>query len=251
MPARVLVINPNTSTGVTDQIVESAAHLSRAPLQFIGATGEFGAPYISSRTGVLIGQMAAMQLLARHHDECDVVWLCCFGDPGLDALREVSPVPVVGLAEPGCLAAAAGGRRFSIVTGGASWQPMLEELTRFWRIDAHLASVRTLARTAGELRNDPALAIASLAETCRACVTEDGAEAVVIGGAGFAGFTDAVRCAAGLPVPIVCPVEEALREIEALIAAPRPSSGGPAVIEVGWKGLTGELGGFLAERAGG
>lgn len=54
--------------------------------------------------------------------------LACFGDPGLAALKEVSPVPVVGMADASILQACAGiGNRFSIVTGGRRWQSMLEE----------------------------------------------------------------------------------------------------------------------------
>lgn len=53
--------------------------------------------------------------------------LACFGDPGLDALREVAPIPVVGLADAAGEAAIRLGRRFGVVTGGAAWAPMLTE----------------------------------------------------------------------------------------------------------------------------
>src|SRR5258708_19604635 len=62
-------------------------------------TGRFGAPYIASRAAAAIAGHAALDALAEHVLDCDVVYLACFGDPGLAALKEVAPVPVVGMAE--------------------------------------------------------------------------------------------------------------------------------------------------------
>ena len=46
----------------------------------------------------------------------DAVVLGCFGDPGLDAFREIVSIPVVGPGEASVLLAASLGHRFSIVT---------------------------------------------------------------------------------------------------------------------------------------
>ena len=90
-------------------------------------SGAFGPRYIASRVGYAIAGHAAVDAFANDKGRKDAVVLACFGDPGLAALKEISPVPVVGMADASVLQACALGGRFSIVTGGERWQSMLEE----------------------------------------------------------------------------------------------------------------------------
>src|SRR5258708_14508790 len=83
---------------------------------------------MASRAAAAIAGHAALDALAEHVLDCDVVYLACFGDPGLAALKEVAPVPVVGMAEAAVEAACRLSRRFAIVTGGAPLPPMLCQL---------------------------------------------------------------------------------------------------------------------------
>ena len=99
--------------------------------------------------------------------------LACFGDPGLAALKEISPVPVVGMADASMLQACALGGRFSIVTGGERWQSMLEEFVAGMGLSSRLASVRTVAPTGADIARNPKAAMALLAKGCQACVKED------------------------------------------------------------------------------
>ena len=88
--------------------------------------------------------------------------LACFGDPGLAALKEVSTVPVVGMADASILQACAIGKRFSIVTGGERWKPMLEEFVGepgprlAARLGAHRGADRRRHRAQSEGRDGAA-----------------------------------------------------------------------------------------------
>jgi allantoin racemase len=144
---RLLVINPNTTEAMTDKVV-AAARLALEPgLDIIAATGRFGARYVSSRASFTVAGHAALDAFAEYGQGCDAVLLACFGDPGLDALREVSTMPVISLIDASCAEAATGGRRFSIVTGGARWQAMLTEMIAVRGLGSQLASIRTVAPT--------------------------------------------------------------------------------------------------------
>ncbi|MGX9984154.1 aspartate/glutamate racemase family protein [Methylobacterium fujisawaense] len=206
---RVLLINPNTSAHVTDLV---AAHV-RAQLgdqaELRAVTGRFGARYIASRAAASIAGHAALDALAEHGAECDAVYLACFGDPGLLALRELSRVPVIGMAEAACREAAAAGR-FGIVTGGAAWEPMLREFVAALGLSDALAALHTVAPSGGAIARDPDAALATLAEACRACAAS-GAERVILGGAGLAGL--ARRIAAQVSVPLICSVEAGTRAV--------------------------------------
>jgi Asp/Glu/hydantoin racemase len=195
----VLAINPNTTGSIT-ALLERQLRAVAPEVEWRMATGRFGARYITSEAGYAIAGHAALEAWASHAAGCDAVLLACFGDPGLHALRELSPAPVVGLAEASMRAAAGEAARFSIVTGGERWGPMLQRLAQSLGFAAKLASVRTISLTGGQAAADPDAAIAVLAEECKRAKREDGAGAVVLGGAGFAGLAARAAPLAGFPI---------------------------------------------------
>lgn len=217
---KLLLINPNTSAAITDLVVAAARRAAAPGTEIAGATGRFGARYIMSRAAAAIAAHAALDAWAEHGRDADAVVLACFGDPGLAALKELAHQPVVGLAEASCLAAARLGKRFSIVTGGRAWAPMLREFVASIGLGARLASVRTVDASGAEIAREPAAALAALADACTRAVREDGAEAVILGGAGLAGL--APRLAPEVPAPLVDCVAAAVAAAESAAARPRP-----------------------------
>ncbi len=185
---RILLLNPNTSVSVTTLVADRVAAVAGDAATFVPVTARFGAAYIASRAALAIAGHAALDAFAEHAAGCDAVFIACFGDPGLLALREISPVPVVGMLEASCLEARRGAGRYGIVTGGALWKPMLEEIVAGFGLGDGLAGIRTVERTGGEIARDPDAALAALAAACRDCAEKDGAEAVILGGAALAGW---------------------------------------------------------------
>jgi Asp/Glu/hydantoin racemase len=216
---RLLLLNANTTEAMTDRMVAMARAIAPAGVEVTGATGRFGARYISSRAASAIAAHAALDAYAAFGRDADAVLIGCFGEPGLDALREVAPVPVLGLADACGAAACRIARRFGVVTGGAAWKPMLTEFYAARGLADRLAGVRTVAPTGAEIAADPDAAIALLAASCRASAAEDGAEAVILGGAGLAGLASRVAAAAG--VPVLCSVETGIREAFAVLGLRR------------------------------
>jgi Asp/Glu/hydantoin racemase len=229
---RILLINPNTTESVTALVASHASGIAGNAATFLPVTGRFGANYISSRASAAIAAHAALDALAQHVAGCDAVYLACFGDPGLAALREISPVPVIGMAEASCLEACNRGRRFAIVTGGALWGPMLTEFVAWLGLAERLAAIRTIAPTGDQIAREPEAALAQLAAACTACAAEDGADVVILGGAALAGL--AARIQPSVPVPVLCSVEVGTRAaIAAAACADRRSSAPPALDSVG------------------
>lgn len=202
---RLLAINPNTTEAVTEKVVRVGQALAPTGVEIIGATGRFGARYISSRAAAVIAGHATLDAYAAHGEGVDGVLLACFGDPGLFALRELASCPVLGLAEASCQAAAAGGRRFSIITGGERWRPMLTEFVADLGLSSALASIRAVAPTGGEIAANPSAAYDVLAAAATDAARADGADVVILGGAGLVGIAAAVRNR--VPVPVLCSVE--------------------------------------------
>ena len=211
---RILMINPNTSATVTEMLAARMRAIAGPGVTVLPATGRFGARYIASRAACAIAGHAALDALAAHAADCDAVYLACFGDPGLAALKEVSPVPVVGMAEASVRTACGLGGRFAIVTGGTAWEPMLKELVIGLGLSNRLAAVRTIEQSGDEIARDPDTALPRLVAACGACANENGAASVILGGAGLAGLAAVVQAA--VPVPVICSVEAGTRAVLAV-----------------------------------
>lgn len=210
----ILLINPNTTKSITDLVLKTAKTFAATGTRLRAATGAFGPRYIASRVGYAIAGHAAVDAFAKDRGPKDAVVLACFGDPGLAALKEIASVPVVGMADASILQACAMGNRFSIVTGGERWKSMLEEFVAGHGLASRLASVRTVAPTGADIARNPKAALALLAEGCTACVREDGADVVILGGAGLAGL--AARLKSMVDAPLLDGVACAIATAESL-----------------------------------
>ncbi len=197
MAPDILLLNPNTSLEIT-ALVARAARAAAAPgTRFTEVTAAFGPRYIGSRAQVAIAGHAALDAyagaMAAPGAHFDAVILACFGDPGLAALREVSPVPVVGMADASFRVAASEPGRFAVLTGGPRWVPMLEELIQLLGFADRCAAVRAVPQTGAEIAANPDGAVDALAAQAQACADKDGATSVILGGAGLAGLTARIQ----------------------------------------------------------
>lgn len=208
---RLLVVNPNTTQPITDLVVRHVRAALDRSCEIVPATGGFGCEYIASEACYAIGAHAALDCWHRRGAGCDGVLLACFGDPGLFALKEVAPVPVVGLAEA-CMAQAAEAGPFAIVTGGAAWKPMLERFAAMLGHRDRLLAVRTVPLSGAQIAADPDGSIAALAAECRGAAA-DGARTVILGGAGLAGLAARIEA----PVPVLDSVLVGARRLAALL----------------------------------
>ena len=213
---RILILNPNTTASVTALVTRHARDVVGDLVECIPATARFGANYISNEAAYAIAGHSALDGVAEFGAGCDAVLLACFGDPGLFAVREVCAMPVIGLAEAAMREASAHGR-FTIVTGGALWRPMLERLAAALGYADRVARIRTIALTGAEIAADPDGSIAFLAAECRAAALEDGAQAVILGGAALAGM--AARIAPQVSLPLIDSVHAGARVAAALALA--------------------------------
>lgn len=213
---RLALLNANTTVAMTDRMAAAAAAMLGGRAAVEGITAPFGAPYISDRAASAAAAAAVVEMgraLAGREEPPDVAVVACFGDPGLWALREVLPRPVVGMAEASMLTACQRGRRFAIVTGGAAWKPMLEEFVALTGLSGRCAGIRTVPWTGDRIAADPDGAVGMLAGMAREAAG-DGADIVILGGAGLVGLKSAVAAASG--VPVLCSLECAVAQAVAL-----------------------------------
>ena len=210
---RVLLINPNISDSVSDLIRAEALRSATPGTQVEVLTAPLGVAYIETRFEAMIGAYATALLAAEHAAQYDAVVVAAFGDPGLAALREVSPVPVTGLTEAALASAHLLGHRISIIAISQRIQAWYREVVESYGFGNRL-SIRALDQplsTIGGVQEEHAQALKALAERA---VTEDGAEVIILAGAPLAGLARSLQ--GQLPVPTVDGVSSAVRHAETL-----------------------------------
>ena len=150
----------------------------------------------------------------------DAAILGCYGDPGLDAAREVTKqMVVVGPGEAGVMAAATCGHRFSIITVTASIVNALEHLVVKTGVGKKLASVRAIEIPVLELANDREGTVRRLIEEGGKAIDEDQADTLILGcmSMGFLGVAE--EMSERLGVPVINPGRTSLKMAEALVGA--------------------------------
>lgn len=213
---RILLLNGNTDPAITDLIAkraqEALPRLGLPACDLVPATAPFGARYIATRAAVAIAGHAVLTGLAEHigaHNRhgFDAAIIACFGEPAIEAARELLSIPVIGMAEASIILALERAPRIALLTGGTAWVPMLEEfaLIRGYALDR--VQVRSVPPTGDMIAREPEKALGLIAEEARKAVA-GGAGVVVLGGAGLVGL--APKLAALLPVPVLDSLDCAL-----------------------------------------
>src|ERR1700748_951462 len=116
---RICVINPNTTSSMTDQIAAAARSVAGPDTDIVAVTSTMGPASIESHYDEALavpGVLDAILTSQSSENPSDAYLLACFGDPGLDAAREIATGPVIGIAESAMHPASMWGRGFSVVT---------------------------------------------------------------------------------------------------------------------------------------
>ncbi len=162
------------------------------------------------------GALARVQEAAR--SGIDGIILGCFGDPGVEAARELLTIPIVGPGEASMLFAASLGHRFSIITVLDSVIHPLRRLARDVGVDSKLASVRAVNIPVLELAGQREKTYQQMLQAAQLARDSDGAEVVVLGCMTMAFLGEHRRLAGALGLPVVNPVQAALKLLEAQVA---------------------------------
>ena len=203
---RLLIINPNTTEAMTERIADEARRFAPADVRIETRTATFGHPVIASRAAYAVAAHAALEAYANAGGGFDAVILGCFGDPGLEALRETASEPVHGLAEASFREADALGAPFAILTFGRAWIGMLEERVLLARVGAPFLGVFAGEGTGLDAARDAEAVVARLQGLADEAVRV-GARTLILGGGALAGFGARLRSEARL----VDGVEAAMR----------------------------------------
>jgi allantoin racemase len=211
------IVNPNTTAAMTATIAQAATQAAREGTRIRAVESAFGPPSIE---GAYDDAFAVPGLLARiregEAEGASAHVIACFDDTGLDAARALSDAPVVGIGEAGFHLATLIAHRFAVVTTLTRSIPVIENNLLRYGLERRCARVRATDVPVLELDNPASGARAKIAAEISRALTEDGAEAIVLGCAGMADL--AASLAAEFAVPVIDGVAAAVALAEAMAA---------------------------------
>ena len=115
-------------------------------------------------------------------------------------LPSMARMPVFGLGESGIRAAVAHGRRFAILTIGPQLRSIVERMAATHGASGQFVALRFLGVSVLDAARDRAALEHAVLDAVHECVSQDGAEAVLLGGAPFAGVGRALTRRGTVPI---------------------------------------------------
>lgn len=213
---RIWVINPNTTEAMTATIEECARAVVAVGTSVAGITSRSGPACIESHYDEAMSVPGILHAIQRGEQEgVDGYVIACFGDPGLDAARELARGPVVGIAEAAMHTASHLGRGFSVVTTLARTMGRAGDLAERYGMQRLCRGIHACDIPVLDLDSDPD-ARKIVTEACRCAVESDGSDVVVLGCAGMAEMCAPIS--AELGVPMVDGVTAATLTVQSLVA---------------------------------
>jgi allantoin racemase len=197
---RILVINPNTTQPMTDEIGKVARAAASPGTQIECVSPASGPRSIEGFADEVLASYHTLDLVAQTNAEYDGYVIACYGDPALGACREVTDVPVVGIAEASFHMAGLVAHKWSIVTVLPRVKPLLEELVARNGMEEKCASIRCTPLTVLEIEEDIERTKRMMVDEARSAIEEDDAEAILLGCAGLGPIDKTMQDALGIPV---------------------------------------------------
>jgi allantoin racemase len=208
MPDRILVINPNSTEAVTRAIDDAMM-----PLRIPGGpeihclTLSEGPPGVESQCDADSVIMPLCRVIREAETGAAAFVIACFSDPGLFAARETTAKPVLGIAECGILTALTLGHRFGVIS------ILARSVPRHLR---YIAAMGVAQRLAGDLPirlgvtelADARATLTRMIDVGRRLRDQHGADVLVMGCAGMAGYRADLEEA--VQIPVVEPTQAAV-----------------------------------------
>ena len=212
---RIAVINPNTTQSMTEVIAAAARGAASPGTDIAAITARSGPVSIEGHYDEAVAAVGLIETIRAEGDVYDAYVIACFGDPGLQAVRELVRGPVLGIAEAAMHAASMVATGFSVVTTLARTRTIAEHLVHSYGMERLCRRVRATDIAVLDLDDPASGARAVIGAECRRAIAEDGSGAIVLGCAGMA---DLARDLSGeLGVPVIDGVAVAVRFCEALV----------------------------------
>ena len=214
---KIKIINPNTTLSMTESVEVVARRAARPDTEVWAVSPQTGPTSIECYVDEYLAIPGVLREVIKGDREegADAFIIACFGDPGLQAAREVTDKPVLGIAESAITAAKFIAPYFSIVSVLDRSAKVTEDVVSNYGAEKFCRSIRSTGLSVLDFGADPERGLAALAKQSKLAVEEDKAECILLGCAGFVDFVDKLKSELG--VPVLDGVAPAVKFAEALV----------------------------------
>lgn len=198
---RITLLNPNTSRAMTAKIAAAARAVAGPDVEIDAVCPAEGPDAIESHVDEAFAAVAVIDLIEedQRRGGSDSYVIACFGDPGLDAARELVDVPVVGIAEAAMHVATVAGRTFGVVTTLTRTLGRARDLVMRYGMTEACVSLAGTGIPVLDLEDTTSESVERIAELCAAAVDAE-ADVIVLGCAGMADLCRELTIRVGVPV---------------------------------------------------
>jgi allantoin racemase len=201
---------------MTEKIGECARSVAAVGTMIDAVSPSMGPASIESHYDEALSVPGVLEEIARgERAGVDGYVLACFGDPGLDAARELASGPVVAIAEAGMKVATYLGRGFTVVTTLGRTMGRAWDLAAHYGVKEQCRGVRACEIAVLDLDVPGSAARDVITAECARAVAEDGCDVIVLGCAGMADLAADISSRIGIPV--VDGVAAATTMVQALV----------------------------------
>ena len=214
---RIKVINPNTTSSMTEKIRVAACASAGPGTEIVAMSPSKGPRSVETAYDEAVAVIGVLDEIARGEEQgFDGYVIACFGDPGLFAARELTRAPVVGIAQAAMHVASFISDGFSIISMPSHALPGMERLVRAYGMEGRCRRIRMLDMPVLDLEHEASASRLLVLDECRKALREDSSDCVLLG---CAGFSDAAAdISREIGVPAIDGVAPAVKMVESLIS---------------------------------
>ena len=139
---KIVLINPNTTHAMTIRMYNAVKPLLSDGVELRPLTAASGMASIEGYFDEAFVFQPMIEVIKPMADEIDGVVVGCFDDTGVDALRALLSVPVIGVCQAAMLSASVISTGFSVVTTLPRSIPIIEDLALRYGMERKCRSVR-------------------------------------------------------------------------------------------------------------
>lgn len=212
----LLLINPNTTATMTQAMVEAARRVAHAGTHIRGVQPSFGPASIEGHHDEVVAAAGVLEQVRLAGAGADAIVLACFGDPGLDAAREATSAPVIGIAEAAFHLASLVATGFSVVTTLTRTCVIAEHLLLKYGFERQCRGVHGTDIPVLSLEDGGQACLPQLEAAARSALARDRSGAIVLGCGGMAQVCSELQQRLG--VPVIDGVSAAVKLAEGLVS---------------------------------
>jgi allantoin racemase len=219
---RISVINGNTFAPMTAGIDASAQAIRSAGTTVVTTQPQAGPESIESYYDEYLAIPGILETVVRSQANFDAFVIACWGDPGIEAAREITTKPVIGIAEASMYVANMVAARWGIITTQHRTLDMIEKTVHKTGFAHRCVSIRTTGIPVIETETARLATLEALTEIGQLAISEDKAEALCLGCAGMNRLDAELEQRLGIPV--IDAVAAAVKLAEAMVGLNKQTS---------------------------